>query len=270
MIKTICFFSFSGLVLAAAAPPPVAKILPARTVVVGERSVIQVDVAPLQDTLIVLPVNERIRHVFNGDAADWSVEQPTSAASRYLSVKVKTDDPVTTTISVVSDHDKSYTFRLVRNAEQGDSKLFVDPDSQLAADIAAPSEWVPRSELEKARASSELAAKEAEQQAAAAKARAETDAEAFRASYPAQLHFDYRFDQKKADKFGVEAIWRDSRFTYIRADTQEAPSFYEVKDGKPSLVQWSLKDGVYTVEKVIADGYLAIGKERLLIHREGA
>ena len=98
MIKAIILFGIPGFVLAAAVHEPVAKILPARTVVVGERSVIQVDVAPLQDTLIVLPVNERIRHVFNGDAADWSVEQPTGAASRYLSVKVKTDDPVTTTI----------------------------------------------------------------------------------------------------------------------------------------------------------------------------
>jgi type IV secretion system protein VirB9 len=269
-LTRIGLFSIAALASAAAPQPPVAKILPARTVVVGERSVISVDVAPLQDTLIVLPANERIRHIFNGDAADWLVEQPAGTASRYLSVKVKTDDSVTTTISVVSDHDKSYTFRLVRNVAQGDSKLFIDPDSQLAADIAAPSEWVPREELEKEKAASEFATREAGQTAAAAKAKADTEVEAFRASYPAQLHFDYRFDQKKADKLGVEAIWRDARFTYIRADTQEAPSFYEVKDGKPSLVQWSLKDGVYTVEKVIVEGYLAIGKERLLIHREGA
>jgi type IV secretion system protein VirB9 len=257
----------SGPLFAAA---PVAKILPARTVVVGERSVIEVNVAPLQDTLIVLPANERIRHLFNGDSADWSVEMPTGPASRYLSVKVKTDDPVTTTISVVSDHDKSYTFRLVRNVEQADSKLFIDPDSQLAADISAPSEWVPRSELEKSRQTNEAAAKQAIDAANEAKARAATEAEVFRANYPSQLHFDYKFDEKKAQKFGVQAVWRDNRFTYIRADSHEAPAFWEINDNKPSLVQWSLKDGIYTVDKIINDGYLAIGKERLAIHREGA
>jgi type IV secretory pathway VirB9-like protein len=269
-MKTLIFFSLPGVLLAATPPAVPIKILPARTVTVGERSVIDIDVAPLQNTLIVLPLNERVRNIFNGDAADWAVEQPPGAASRYLSIKVKTDDPVTTTISVISDHEKSYTFRLVRNAVQGDSKVFVDPDSQLAADIAKPADWVPRAEADARVAASEQAAKDAETKAAAAKLAADSQDEQFRAEYPSKLRFDYKFDRKKAELFGVQAMFTDGRFFYIRADPTEAPALYESKDGKPSLIQWTFRDGVYTAGKIVTDGWLTIGKERLLFHREGA
>ncbi len=265
-MKVLLFISLSGALVAAPAVP--VKILAARTVVVSERSVIDIDIAPLQNTLIVLPANERVRNVFNGDAGNWSVEVPPGPPSRYLSIKVKTDDPVSTTVSVISDHEKSYSFRLLRNTVQGDSKVFIDADSQLAANLAKPADWVPRAEIETAKAASEKAQKEAETAAAEAKAKADTDAESFRATYPSTLRFDYKFDKKKARDFGVEGIFHDSKFTYVRAESQEPPIFYELRDGKPSLVAWDLRNGIYTVSRIVDNGYLTIGKQRLEFSRE--
>ena len=45
---------------------------------------------------------------------------------------------------------------------------------------------------------------------------------------------------------------------------------YEVKDGKPSLIQYTFKDGRYTIPKILDDGYLRVGKSELKFHRETA
>jgi type IV secretory pathway VirB9-like protein len=89
-----------------------------RSVVVGERSVVDVYVSQFQDTLIVLPPAEKVRQTFVGDSANWVLttgksEEPT----RYISVKVKEPIVKQTTVNVLSDHDKSYTFRLIMSAD---------------------------------------------------------------------------------------------------------------------------------------------------------
>jgi type IV secretion system protein VirB9 len=68
----------------------------------------------------------------------------------------------------------------------------------------------------------------------------------------------------------VTAIYHDDRFTYIEAAPEEAPSVYEVKDGKPSLIQYTFKDGRYMIPKILNDGYLRVGKSELKFHRETA
>jgi type IV secretion system protein VirB9 len=68
----------------------------------------------------------------------------------------------------------------------------------------------------------------------------------------------------------VTAIYHDDRFTYIEAKPEEAPSVYEVKDGKASLIQYEFKDGLYTIPKILDDGYLRVGKAELKFHRESA
>ena len=83
------------------------------------------------------------------------------------------------------------------------------------------------------------------------------------------LKFSYRF-KKNEPPFPVSAIYHDDKFTYIKADAQETPAVYEVKDGKPSLVQFDFKDGVYTVPKILTEGYLSIGKKQLPFEQEPA
>src|SRR5436190_1787377 len=63
--------------------------------------------------------------------------------------------------------------------------------------------------------------------------------------------------------FLVQSIWHDGQFTYIKADATELPALYELKDGKPALVNFQVLNGTYVVPKVIDQGYLALGKERV-------
>jgi len=45
------------------------------------------------------------------------------------------------------------------------------------------------------------------------------------------------------------------------------PALYEVKDKKPSLINFDFANGLYTVPKDVDAGYLAIGKQRVDFHR---
>ena len=89
----------------------------------------------------------------------------------------------------------------------------------------------------------------------------------FRASFPTEMQFPYRFKARQRP-FNVAAIYTDGRFTYIRADATELPALYElVEDGlgstSPNLVNFQVEKGLYIVPKVLERGYLAIGKQKL-------
>ena len=241
-----------------------AKVDNPRTVVVGEKSVVDIYLSQFQDTLIVLPAAEKVRQTFVGDSANWVLTTGKSdEPTRYISVKVK--DPIVkqTTVNVLSDHDKSYTFRLILSADHCDSKIFIDPDSQLSQELAKPPVFVAAAELERVKKEAADAKAASAQVVQREQAKAEADAEFFRAKYPASLKFDYRWDQKVGDKLGVIQIFRDEKFTYIAAQPQETPTLYELKDGKPSLVNFDFANGLYTVPKRIERGYLAIGKQKM-------
>jgi type IV secretion system protein VirB9 len=47
----------------------------------------------------------------------------------------------------------------------------------------------------------------------------------------------------------------------------EKPTLYELKDGKPSLINFQLASGVYVVPKILDAGYLAIGKKKATFTR---
>jgi type IV secretion system protein VirB9 len=235
-----------------------------RSVVVGERSVVDVYVSQFQDTLIVLPPAEKVRQTFVGDSANWVLttgksEEPT----RYISVKVKEPIVKQTTVNVLSDHDKSYTFRLIMSADHCDSKVFIDPDSQLSQELAKPPLFVSAAEVDRAKKEAAEATAAADRAIKQEETKARSESESFRAKYPGILRFDYHWDQKEGDKLGVIQIFRDDRFTYIAAQPQETPTLYEVKDGKPSLVNFDFANGLYTIPKRIERGYLAIGKQRM-------
>jgi type IV secretion system protein VirB9 len=67
----------------------------------------------------------------------------------------------------------------------------------------------------------------------------------------------------------VRSIWHDGRFTYIKSDATELPALYELKDGKPALVNFQVNQGTYVVPKIVENGYLALGKERFSFAQQG-
>ena len=95
----------------------------------------------------------------------------------------------------------------------------------------------------------------------------ETKVEPYRSQYPGSLHFDYTWDQSKGKDLGLQQIWRDDKFTYLRGKFEETPALYELKDGKGSLINFDYDAGLYTVPKELENGYLAIGKKKVEFHR---
>jgi type IV secretion system protein VirB9 len=147
-----------------------------------------------------------------------------------------------------------------------DSKVFLSPGDKAAKDkLAELPVFVPAADLE--RAKQETAAARA---AAVAELKAEdTKAEQYRSQDPGSLHFDYAWDQKKGRELGLQQIWRDDKFTYLRGHFQETPALYETKDGKGSLINFDFSNGLFTVPKELDNGYLAIGKQKVTFHRTG-
>jgi len=219
----------------------------------------------LQSTLILLPDQEKVATVFGGDTVDW-VFDAGHVASRFISVKPKLPS-VTTDIHIVSDHGNEYTLQLQEISGDADnhfdSKIFLLLGDKAAQDrLVAMPVFVPATELEKAKQDAAVARAA---QTAELKAE-EVKAEAYRSQYPGSLHFDYSWDAKKAKELGLQQIWRDDKFTYLRGQFQETPVLYELKDGKGSLINFDYSDGLYTVPKELDNGYLAIGKKRVDFH----
>jgi len=248
----------SGLVAADKQPtvPVAPKIDDPRSVTVSERSVVDIKVCQLQNTILVLPEHELTRSTYVADTENWVLETTASKqASRYLSLKVRKPMTTDTTLNVITDHDSSYTFRLVLGADHCDSKVFIDADAPLAKHIAETRPWASPDEVERLKAQIEQANKSV----TTAQASAETKVDAFRSTYPSQLRFDYKFDPKTAEKMGIHEIFHDGKFTYVSASPQETPALYELKDGKPSLIAFDFKDGLYSTARIIDQGYLAVG-----------
>jgi type IV secretion system protein VirB9 len=238
-----------------------------RTITVSEASTPPVVRAGLlQSTLILLPAEEKVANVFAGDTVDW-VFDGGHIPSRFISIKPKLANS-STDLHIVSDHGNEYTLQLQEVSSDPDphfdSKVFLVPADQAAKDrLVELPVFVPASELDKVKqeAASAKAAEEAERKAE------ETKNEQYRSQYPGTLHFDYTWDKSKGKELGLEQIWRDDKFTYLRGQFQETPALYEVKDKKPSLINFDFSNGLYTVPKELDSGYLAIGKQKVEFHR---
>jgi type IV secretory pathway VirB9-like protein len=259
--------TLASMQLRASTPTHSLQLSAPRTVTVSESQTPAVIRAGLlQSTLIVLPAEEKVANVFAGDTVDW-VFDGGHVASRFISVKPKVAGG-STDIHIVSDHGNEYTLELHEVSGDDDvhydSKVLIEPADKAAKDklIQLPV-FVPAADLDKAK--QEAAAAQAAQ-AATLKAE-QTKEETYRSQYPGSLHFDYVWDVKKGKELGLQQIWRDDKFTYLRGQFQETPALYEVKDKKPSLINFDFVNGLYTVPKDVDAGYLAIGKQKVEFHR---
>jgi type IV secretory pathway VirB9-like protein len=257
--------------------PAIELLLPAqsgviRTVPATQKDVIPISTTLLHDTLVALPDGEKVMSAYCGDCGQDGdfVLSASKTANRFLDIKPAKAGAVTD-MNVVTDHNHTYTFRVteVSNGGTPDLKVFLGAaDTSLKTENEKPAEWIPATEVDRFKpdaAAAQERASAAEKQAGEHITQA-TDA--FRTQYPKSLTFDYRFLARKPP-FNVAAIYHDERFTYIKASPQEVPALYEMKDGKPSLVNFSYERGMYTVQKVLDDGWLAIGKAKLTFIREG-
>ena len=240
----------------------------AREVEAGPDEVIEARARLRFATAVVLPEDERILDWVCGDAEYWSVQGEANLAF----VKPGAAG-IQTNVTLVTDRGNVYTLLFREVGTEGgdpDLKLFVRP--RESRDRMPPALEPLRFEPRGAAASFQREATEALERARVAEERAAAEIRAgierFRSEYPATLRFDYGLEREAGDApFHVRAMWRDDRFTYIRADPEEAAALYERRDGKPSLVPYDFSDGLYVTRRPLADGWLQIGKRKLRFHR---
>lgn len=240
----------------------------ARVVSYSREEIISVRAKLRFSTLIVLPDNEEILDFTTGDKEFWIVN-----GAHNLCYVHPAQAGIRSNLNLITASGNVYSFLLTEiSSEPGavpDLKLFVQPkETSGSATLAG---YVRAGEAEAYRKETERLRAEAEERVEVARAQAKDEENRFRSTYPAKLRFDYVVDKKAAtEPFRVSAIYHDDRFTYIRSDAREKPALYELKDGKPTLINFQLENGVYIAAKILDFGYLAVGKKKLTFTRRTA
>lgn len=269
--NAILFLVLAGGVWADSYPFTAKPLEHSRTVEVGEQSIVPVYVGYGQTTLIVLPKDETVMDTFGLDkGAFWAVDR-TEAASRYLSIKPK-QKGISGTLSIVSNHGNIYTFVLKEvgdTKQEYDVKLFVSADSQLQQKINKPPAYVLASEANQYKAEAQQAKSQIEEIKESDQKKMEQAEDSFRSTYPQTIRHDYTWDRSDGQKLGLQDVWHDSKFTFIRVDTAEAPAFFEIRDGKKNITNAPLDHGIYTITHIVNEGELVIGKRHVRFQRTG-
>lgn len=243
----------------------------ARLVHYSEKDVIPINAKVRFSTLIVLPANEEILDYTTGDKDYWIINGVHNLCYLHPAAEdIKSD------LNLVTASGHIYSFLLTEISKvpgaQPDLKVFVVPKagSRLAKadDPADPPKYVRASVVDAYRDELQQLRGQVQQEIHAAQAHAASEIEQYRENYPENLRFDYRYDSKAVKApFKISAIFHDQRFTYIQCQAQEKPTIYEVKDGKPDLVNFDFENGVYIIPEIVNEGVIAVGKKRLEFSR---
>ena len=218
-------------------------------------------------TVIVLPASERILDFVAGDSEYWHL----TGAANVAYLKPLAEDAATN-VALVCESGRIYSFLVSEHGEKPPHLVVRVEAGAEAAEMSGTPGFVARSEVAAYRQMAAEAVEaaqatraEAEAGIAEARERAAAEIEAFRASYPERLRFEYRLDRRASERpFRVEAMWHDGLFTYMRSRAQESPALYELQDGEPSLVAFDLtEDRLYVARRVLGDGWLQLGDQRL-------
>jgi len=224
----------------------------ARTVRYHANDVVPVRAKMRYTTLIQLPTAEKILEVATGDKDFWIIDVVNNFCFLHPA-----KEGIHSNLNLITDKANVYSFTL-DDIESGepDLKIIIEPsDASSMADVTGPSKLV---------SAREVAAAQQNTQTAESHARQAIDQ--FRSEYPTRdVKFDYIYRNKKP--FEVAAIYQDGRFTYVRSSAPEKFAVYELKDGKPNLIDFQLQNGTYVLPKVVDHGYLAIGKHKLNFNR---
>jgi type IV secretory pathway VirB9-like protein len=249
-------------------PQPIHADSGAKTVKYAETDIIPVHAKIRFSTLIVLPVNEEILDATTGDKEFWIIN-----GTHNLCYLHPAQQGIRSNLNLITSTGHVYSFLLTEiSKEPGaepDLKIFVERKEESTIDGASGVPPLARaSEVQAYKTAVDAARAESAQAAQAAQERAQKEISLYREQYPGKLEFDYAYNAKAARApFSVTAIYHDDKFTYIKCMAQEKPTIYEVKDGKPNLINFELASGVYVIPKIVDQGYLALGKKKLSFER---
>ena len=258
--------SLTLLCITAAAVP--AEPGMARTVKYSRQDIVQIRAKVRFSTLIVLPEGEDILDFTTGDKEFWIIN---GAHNLCYVHPAKVGIRSNLNLITASAHVYSFLLNEVSNEPnvEPDLKLFIEPkDGSSVSGNADLRGYVRAAEAEAYKKELESLRGQTDQQVRAAQAEATEQINKFRADYQSSLQFDYTLDSKLLhEPFMVSAIYHDASFTYIKCSAREKPTLYEVKDGKPNLINFQFENGVYIAPKILDSGYLAIGTKKLTFSR---
>lgn len=240
----------------------------ARVVKYGQNDIVQVKAKLRYSTLIILPEKEEILDFTTGDKEFWIIN-----GAHNLCYIHPAQAGIRSNLNLITASGHVYSFLLTEISSdpsaEPDLKVFVEPKEQSGLSAGAFAQgFVSANEVEAYKREIQTIREQTASQVQAAQTDAQQQIQRFRSEYASKLQFDYQFDLKGSGKpFLVTAIYHDDLFTYIKCAATEKPAVYEIKDGKPNLINFDLQNGVYIVPKIMDTGYLAIGKKKLAFAR---
>jgi type IV secretory pathway VirB9-like protein len=228
----------------------------ARTVQYHSQDIVAIRAKLKYTTLIQLPTAEKIMEAATGDKDFWIVD----VVGNFCFVH-PAKPGIASNLNLITDKGNIYTFTLQDisgSSAESDLKVIIEPADRSAIVAASgPVQFVPAAELEQSK-----------QQVTALQSHVEQAVDEYKSSYPTQLKFDYLYKANEAP-FDIQSIYHDDKFTYIKTNAPEKFSVYEMKDGKPNLVTYDLREGTYIIPKVMDDGYVELGKKKMSFTRKG-
>jgi type IV secretory pathway VirB9-like protein len=246
----------AGTALALIAPVAVAQDASARTVQYHSQDIVPIHAKVKYTTLIEVPPTEKIMEAATGDKDFWVVD----VVGNFCFVH-PAKAGISSNLNLITDKGNIYSFTLQDvsgTSEVPDLKVLIVPaDRSSIVASSGPARYVPAIQLEQSK-----------QQLAALQSHVEQAVDAYKSAYPLQLKFDYTYKANEAP-FNIQSIYHDDKFTYIKTNAPEKFSVYEMKDGKPNLINYDLRDGTYIIPKVMDSGYVELGKKRMEFSRKG-
>jgi len=228
----------------------------ARTVQYHSQDIVAIRAKIKYTTLIELPTTEKIMEAATGDKDFWIVD----VVGNFCFVH-PAKQGISSNLNLITDRGNIYSFTLQDisgSPGEPDLKVIVEPaDGSAIVAASRPPQFVPAAQLEQSK-----------QQVAAIQSHVEQAVDEYKSSYPTQLKFDYVYKANQAP-FDIQSIYHDDKFTYIKTNAPEKFSVYEMKDGKPNLVTYDLREGTYIIPKIMDEGYVELGKKRMSFARKG-
>jgi type IV secretion system protein VirB9 len=246
----------AGTALALTSAVAVAQEASARTVQYHSQDIVPIHAKLKYTTLIELPPTEKIMEAATGDKDFWIVD----VVGNFCFVH-PAKAGISSNLNLITDKGNIYSFTLQdvsRTDEVPDLKVLIEPaDRSSIVASSGPAQYVPAAQLEQSK-----------EQLAALQSHVEQAVDAYKSAYPMQLKFDYVYKANEAP-FDIQSIYHDDKFTYIKTNAPEKFSVYEMRDGKPNLINYDLRDGTYIIPKVMDNGYVELGKKRMEFSRKG-
>lgn len=228
----------------------------ARTVQYHAQDIVPIRAKVKFTTLIVVPPTEKIMEAATGDKDFWIVD----VVGNFCFVH-PAKQGISSNLNLITDKGNIYSFTLQDvsgTSAAPDLKVMIEPaDRSSIVASSGPSQYVPAAQVQ-----------QMQQQLAAVQGHIGQAVDEYKAAYPLSLKFDYSYKANEAP-FNIQSIYHDDKFTYIKTNAPEKFSVYDMKDGKPNLINYDLRDGTYIIPMVLQNGYVELGKKKMDFARKG-